>query len=127
MTVIRPSLEWKGWAPSSDEDVSRWGVLTDPDGLAGVCYVDNFCGVGQTIGTIHAYPEDLAKPYQTGNNPNYPHVGIGFSGQVIVWGYDLNNTQYGHWGNWLTNKGCCTTGNNSEIANPGWRYTIYVR
>ncbi len=115
-----------GWAPSSDDDVTRYGTLTQSD-LSGVCYVESFCGNGVTIGTLTAQPENQSKPYQTGNNPNYPHVGIGFSGQVIVWGYDLNNTSFGHWGNWLTNKACCTTGNEAGVMTPGWRYTIYVR
>ncbi|MCA9693083.1 MAG: hypothetical protein KC636_26035, partial [Myxococcales bacterium] len=116
-----------GWAKSSVDDVSRYGLLTDMNGLGGTCYVASYCGNNVTIGTIHAFPEDLSKPYQTGNQPNYPHVGIGFSGQVIVWGYDNNNTSYGHWGNWLTNKACCTAGNTDEVTVPGWRYTIYIR
>ncbi len=118
-----------GWAPSSDEDVSRWGLKTIPGGLVGAPYVDTYPGNAVNISPITAYPENITKnDYRTGTDPNYPHVGMGFSGQVITWGYDLNTTQHGHWANWFTNKGCCTTGNNQEIAdNPNWRYTIYIR
>ena len=63
----------------------------------------------------------------TGNSPGYPHVGLGFSGQIIVWGYDLNASAYGHWANWYDGNPCCNAGNTSAITTGGWRYVIYIR
>eukprot|EP00058_Branchiostoma_floridae_P013943 XP_002599431.1 hypothetical protein BRAFLDRAFT_106574 [Branchiostoma floridae] len=67
-------------------------------------------------------------PTQTGNQPNYPHVGLGWTGQQITWGYDLNTSPHGHWGNWFTSS-CCLTGNTADIRDAGnnWRYSILIR
>ena len=91
------------------------------------CYLDGLCSNGATIATMTVYPTGSVRDFQTGNSPSYPHVGIGWSGQIICWGYDLNNSSYGHWANWYDTKSCCTSGNTSEIQTPGWRYVIYIR
>ncbi|MCP4136910.1 MAG: hypothetical protein GY754_38420 [bacterium] len=74
-----------------------------------------------------AYPSGNTWVYYTGSDPSYPHVGIGYDSQAIVWGYDNNASSYGSWGNWNDTTGCCNAGNTSEIQNPGWRYVIYIR
>ena len=116
-----------GWAPSSSADVSRYATYTKNSGLVGECYLDGLCSNGATIATMTVYPTGSVRDFQTGNSPTYPHVGIGWSGQIICWGYDLNNSSYGHWANWYDTKSCCTSGNTSEIQTPGWRYVIYIR
>ena len=115
-----------GWASSSTADVTRYGTYATSS-LVGECYVDGYCGNGVAIATMDVVPTGSYRTFYTGNVPTYPHVGIGWSGQIIVWGYDLNNTSYGHWGNWYDTKSCCTAGNTSDITTSGWRYVIYIR
>jgi hypothetical protein len=115
-----------GWAASDTDDVSRWGVYTTST-LVGECYVDGYCGAGVAIATMDVEPTGSSRLFYTGNQPTYPHVGIGWSGQIITWGYDLNSSSYGNWANWYDTKSCCTSGNTSEMLTGGWRYTIYIR
>jgi hypothetical protein len=117
-----------GWAPSANDDVNRYGLHTDTSGLVGKCYVDGYCGAGVSIGNVEIQPTGNTREIYTGNSPSYPHVGLGFSGQIIIWGYDLNGSTYSSWANWYDGNACCNAGNTSDIAsNPSWRYTVYVR
>ncbi|MEC7988162.1 MAG: MopE-related protein [Myxococcota bacterium] len=116
-----------GWAASTEDDVSHYGLHTDSS-LAGKCYLDGYCGAGVSMGTFSIYPTGTTQGIFTGNSPTYPHVGMGFSGQIILWGYDLNASGYSHWGNWYDLNACCNAGNTSDISqNTNWRYTIYIR
>ncbi len=115
-----------GWAPAEESDVTRWGEYDQPTGLTGECYIDGYCGANELIANMHLQPQDTDLDVYTGNNPSYPHVGIGWTGQQILWGYDRNNTIYGHYCNWNKTT-CCLAGNTPEIQNPGWRYVIYIR
>ncbi|MCB9796701.1 MAG: hypothetical protein H6741_28715 [Alphaproteobacteria bacterium] len=117
-----------GWAPSDSDDVSHYGTYSDASGLSGDCYLDGYCGAGVAVGSFDIYPTGTTGlTVYTGNSPTYPHVGLGYSGQIILWGYDRNTTSYGPWANWYDTKSCCTSGNTSDIATAGWRYVIYVR
>jgi hypothetical protein len=115
-----------GWASSSSADVTRYGTYATAT-LVGECYVDGYCGNGVSIATMDVVPTGSSRTFYTGNVPTYPHVGIGWSGQIIVWGYDLNSSSYGHWGNWYDTKSCCTSGNTSDMTGSDWRYVIYIR
>jgi hypothetical protein len=117
-----------GWAPSANDDVNRYGRHSDPSGLVGKCYVDGYCGANVSIGNVEIQPTGNTREIYTGNSPSYPHVGLGFSGQIIVWGYDLNGSTYSSWANWYDGNPCCNAGNTSDIAsNSAWRYTVYIR
>jgi hypothetical protein len=116
-----------GWAPSDGDDVTRYGTYTDSGGLVGECYIDGYCGAGVAVSTFQIEPTGSSITIYTGNSPTYPHVGLGWSGQIICWGYDNNASSYGHWANWYDTKSCCTSGNTSDITTPGWRYVIYIR
>ena len=116
-----------GWATSSQSDVSRYGKLTDANGLAGLCYLDGFCGAGQEVGLFDLVPSGNSHVLSTGKATESPHVGLGFDDQVILWGYDRNGQNGSNWGNWNDEGPCCKAGNTPEIAVPGWRYVIYVR
>lgn len=115
-----------GWAPSADENVSRWGYYTR-SGLTGECYLDGYCGPNQAVAEFEIQPAGTRRTIYTGSDPTYPHVGLGFSGQIIVWGYDRNHSPNGGWGNWFDSNPCCNAGNTDEVTRPGWRYVIYVR
>ena len=114
-----------GWA-ASGSDVSRWGTYSSSS-LVGECYLDGYCGAGVAIATMDIEPTGNSRTIYTGNSPTYPHVGLGFSGQIITWGYDNNSSSYGHWANWYDNNPCCNSGNTSDMQNAGWRYVIYIR
>jgi hypothetical protein len=116
-----------GWAASENDDVTRYASYTDSGGLTGECYVDGYCGAGVTVATMTVVPTGSVRQFQTGNSPTYPHVGLGWNGQIITWGYDLNTSSYGNWANWYDTKSCCTAGATSEMLTRGWRYTIYIR
>ena len=116
-----------GWAPSDEDDVSRYATYTQSAGLVGECYVDGYCGANVTIATMTVVPTGSVRAFQTGNSPSYPHVGMGWSGQIITWGYDRNTSSYGNWANWYDTKSCCTSGNTSDMLTSGWRYTVYIR
>ena len=116
-----------GWAASDNDDVTRYATYTDAGGLTGECYVDGYCGAGTTIATMSVVPTGSLRSFQTGNSPTYPHVGMGWSGQIITWGYDRNTSPYGNWANWYDTKACCTAGATSDMLTSGWRYTIYIR
>ena len=116
-----------GWAASDNDDVTRYATYTDAGGLTGECYVDGYCGAGTTIATMSVVPTGSLRSFQTGNSPTYPHVGMGWSGQIITWGYDRNTSPYGNWANWYDTKACCTAGATSDMLTAGWRYTIYIR
>jgi len=116
-----------GWAASSSDDVTRWGVYTESSGLTGECYIDGYCGAYVAIASMDVEPTGSTRTFYTGSHPTYPHVGIGWSSQIITWGFDNNNSSYGHWANWYDTKSCCTAGNTADITTPGWRYTIYIR
>ena len=117
-----------GWAPNANSTVTRWGRANYGvnDSLNNKCYVDGYCGAAVDVGSFDIQPQGITKTIQTGNSPGYPHVGLGWTGQQIVWGYDLNNSSNGHWGNWYLSE-CCQTGNTGEMNTPGWRYVIYIR
>ena len=116
-----------GWAPSTTEDVTLYGWMTDNSGLAGACYVDGYCGTNVAVGDFYISTTGSTRTIYTGNSPGYPHVGLGFSGQIIVWGYDLNNSSYSHWGGWYDGNPCCAAGNTSEMPSAGGRYVMYLR
>ncbi|MCB9762176.1 MAG: hypothetical protein H6739_20420 [Alphaproteobacteria bacterium] len=116
-----------GWAASSTDDVSRYGTYTDASGLSGECYLDGYCGANVAIASMDILPTGNNRTIYTGNQPTYPHVGMGFSGQIILWGYDRNNSSYGNWANWYDLNSCCNAGNTSAIQTSGWRYVIYIR
>ena len=116
-----------GWAPSISDDVSRYGKLTDAEGLAGTCYLDGFCGPGQEVGEFDLVPTGNTRMLKTGKATDFPHVGLGFDDQTIVWGYDRNASQWSNWANWFDEGPCCKAGNTEAIATSGWRYTIYLR
>ena len=115
-----------GWAASASAVVTRWGWYQKSGGLANECYLTKTCGNGSTIATFTIYPQKITRALQTGNSPTYPHVGIGWTGQQILWGYDRNNSSYGNWANWNSSS-CCNSGNTSDARNASWRYVIYVR
>jgi len=116
-----------GWATSAQSDVSRYGKLTAPDGLAGLCYLDGFCGAGAEVGVFDIVPSGNSRKLSTGKASEAPHVGLGFDDQTIVWGYDRNGQNNSNWGNWDDEGPCCKAGNNADINVPGWRYVVYVR
>ncbi len=117
-----------GWAPTTTDDVSRYGTYSNSSGLASECYLGLLCGNGSNLATMTVVPTGTVQVFQTGNSPGYPHVGIGWSGQIIVWGYDNNASSYSHWANWYDTKSCCTSGNTSEMSgNTSWHYVIYIR
>ena len=115
-----------GWAASDTDDVSRYGHYATTS-LSGECYIDGYCGAGVAIATMTVEPTGSSRTFYTGNSPTYPHVGIGWSGQIITWGYDRNASSYGNWANWYDTKSCCTSGNTSDIGTADWRYVIYIR
>ncbi|XP_035674264.1 uncharacterized protein LOC118414357 [Branchiostoma floridae] len=117
-----------GWAKSSDDVVSHYGYYRDDLGLKGHCYIDGFCGDNTVVATMTSSVTREKKEIKTGNDPSYPHVGLGWTGQQITWGYDLNTSPHGHWGNWYTSS-CCLTGNTADIRDAGsnWRYSILIR
>ncbi len=116
-----------GWSASSQSDVSRYGKLTAANGLAGLCYLDGFCGAGQPVGEFDIVPTGNTRMLSTGKATEAPHVGLGFDDQIIVWGYDRNGQHSSNWGNWDDEGVCCKAGNTPEITAPGWRYVVYVR
>ncbi len=116
-----------GWAPSIGADVTRYGKLTVGTGLAGVCYIDGFCGPGQPVGEFDIVPTGNLRVLMTGKQTESPHVGLGFDDQIIVWGYDRNAQNGSNWGNWNDESPCCKAGNTPDITQVGWRYVIYVR
>ncbi len=115
-----------GYAVSPNDDVSRWGRDYNNANLLGYAYVDQYPGTGQYIGDLEISSGNTRSIF-TGNNPNYPHVGMGFSGQIILWGFDHNASPYSHWGNWYDNNPCCNAGNDSSVIQSEWRYVIYIR
>jgi hypothetical protein len=116
-----------GWAASDTDDVTKYGTYSDGVGMVGHCYVDGYCGANVAVGSFDIYPTGTTGlTVYTGSSPTYPHVGLGYSGQIILWGYD-RNTNYGPWANWYDTKSCCTSGNTADIETPGWRYVIYLR
>ncbi|XP_035674202.1 uncharacterized protein LOC118414327 [Branchiostoma floridae] len=117
-----------GWAKSSDDVVSHYGYYRDDLGLKGHCYIDGFCGDNTVVATMTSSVTREKKEIKTGSDPSYPHVGLGWTGQQITWGYDLNTSPHGHWGNWYTSS-CCLTGNTADIRDAGsnWRYSILIR
>ena len=116
-----------GWAPTLAGDVTRYGKLTKNDGLAGVCYLDGFCGAGQEVGEFDVVPTGNTRVLFTGKQADQPHVGLGFDDQIILWGYDRNAQNGSNWGNWDDEGPCCKAGNTPQITEIGWRYVIYVR
>ena len=121
-----------GWAPGPDgnglsQDVTHYGVYSDSAGLSGDCYLDGYCGAGVSVGDFYISTTGNTRTIYTGNSPSYPHVGLGFSGQIIVWGFDNNASSYGHWANWYDGNSCCNAGNTSDINGGAGRYVIYIR
>ena len=116
-----------GWAPAITGDVTRYGKLTSDTGLAGICYLDGFCGPGQVVGQFDIVPTGNVRVLSTGKMSESPHVGLGFDDQIIVWGYDRNAQHGSNWGNWDDEGPCCKAGNTPDITTVGWRYVIYLR
>ncbi len=116
-----------GWAPTIPGDVTRYGTLTRAEGLAGVCYLDGFCGAGKEVGEFDLTPNGSKRVLFTGKATDAPHVGLGFDDQIILWGYDRNAQHGSNWGNWDDEGPCCKAGNTPEITTVGWRYVIYLR
>jgi len=115
-----------GWAASSSADVTRYGTSKKSSGLASDCYLAKTCSNNASMGTFSIMPQKITRTLYTGNQPTYPHVGIGWTGQQILWGYDRNQSSHGPWANWVSSS-CCYSGNNAEAAKSGWRYVIYIR
>ena len=115
-----------GWGPVND-DIIEYGVNTNSNGLAGACYLDGYCGTNVAVGDFYISTTGTIRTIYTGNSPSYPHVGLGFSGQIIVWGYDRNNSSYGHWANWYDGNPCCNAGSTAGINGGVGRYVIYIR
>jgi hypothetical protein len=116
-----------GWAASPTDDVTQYGKYSDSSGLQGECYLDGYCGTNVAVADFYISTTGNTRTIYTGNNPSYPHVGLGFSGQIIVWGFDNNASSYSHWANWYDGNPCCNAGNTSTAQNSGWRYVIYIR
>ena len=121
-----------GWAPGPDgggnpQDVTHYGMSSDGSGLTGACYLDGYCGAGTMVGDFYISTSGNTRTIYTGNSPTYPHVGLGYSGQIIVWGFDNNSSSYGHWANWYDGNPCCNAGNTSDISGGAGRYVIYIR
>ncbi|XP_070551290.1 uncharacterized protein [Ptychodera flava] len=117
-----------GWAPSSDDIVSHFGYYMKTSGLRGECHIDGFCGNNQVMGVMKGSVTNSQRSYKTGSDPNYPHVGIGWTTQQIVWGYDNNGSPNGHWANWADTE-CCLAANDELMKRAGesWRYSILIR
>ena len=115
-----------GWAASSSAAVTRYGTYKKTGGLASDCYVAKTCGNNVAMASFSIMPQKITRTLYTGNSPGYPHVGIGWTGQQILWGYDKNQSSYGPWANW-NSSACCYSGNTAEAAKAGWRYVIYIR
>ena len=115
-----------GWAPDTTQDVTHFGMYSDSSGLAGDCYLDGYCGANVAVGDFYISSSGNIRTIYTGNSPTYPHVGLGYSGQIIVWGYDRNNSSLGNWANWYDGNPCCNAGNQSPGGSSG-RYVIYIR
>lgn len=117
-----------GWAASASDAVTHYGRHTNPSGLANTCFLGQLCSNGGLVGSFEIQPTGNTRDIFTGNSPTYPHVGLGFSGQSILWGYDNNASAYSHWGNWYDENPCCNSGNDASILTTDpWRYVIYVR
>ncbi|MCY1057891.1 DUF4215 domain-containing protein [Nannocystis sp. SCPEA4] len=116
-----------GWAPTSGSDVARYGRLEVAEGLAGVCYLDGYCGPGVDVGEFDIVPTGNTRLLRTGDGDDFPHVGLGFDEQIMLWGYDRQSSIFSNWANWNDQNMCCKAGNVEAIEVPGWRYTIYVR
>jgi cysteine-rich repeat protein len=116
-----------GWAPTSGSDVTRYGRLVRPEGLAGVCYLDGYCGAGVEVGVFDIVPTGNTRTLRTGDDDDFPHVGLGYDDQIMVWGYDRQASIYSNWANWNDEVACCKAGNVEAIEVPGWRYVIYLR
>ena len=117
-----------GWAPSASAEVDHYGTYTRDGGLADECYLTKTCANGGAVANFTIFPSGNERQMFTGNNPSYPHVGLGYSGQIILWGYDLNNSSFGNWANWYDLNACCNVGNDSDVQdNNAWHYVIYVR
>ncbi len=116
-----------GWAPTIPGDVTRYGTLTKAEGLAGVCYLDGYCGAGKEVGEFDLTPNGSKRVLFTGKATDAPHVGLGFDDQIILWGYDRNQQHGSNWGNWDDEGPAGKAGNTPEITTVGWRYVIYVR
>ena len=80
-----------GWIHSS-KDVAEYGMYPTAVGYRELL-LDGYCGANVAVGifislqqvtrTLHRYPTGIRN-------------GLGFSGQIIVWGYDLNASSYGN-------------------------------
>ncbi|PCC75195.1 DUF4215 domain-containing protein [Nannocystis exedens] len=116
-----------GWAPTSGSDVARYGRLESQAGLSGVCYLDGFCGAGVEVGDFDIVPTGNTRTLRTGDDDDFPHVGLGYDEQIMLWGYDRQASIFSNWANWNDQGMCCKAGNIEAIEVPGWRYTIYVR
>ncbi len=117
-----------GWAPSSSDDVTHYGTYSVSSGLAGVCHLDGYCGDDVNIATMTIQPSGNSRLIRTGNQPSYPHVGMGYDGQIITWGFDNNGSSFSQWANWYDGNPCCEAGNDSSIQTSlPWRYVIYIR
>jgi hypothetical protein len=113
-----------GWAPKGST-VTRWAQM-QATSLKSACHVSGYCGDNVTIGTFTIQPQNIVKDLQTGNQPSYPHVGLGWTGQQILWGWDNNASTYGNWANFVVST-CCLSGNDEQVQAAGWRYVLYIR
>jgi len=116
-----------GWGPSTELDLTRYARLTDEAGLAGLCYLDGYCGDGTLVGSFDMWPTGNTRLLSTGNGDDFPHVGLGFGDQTIVWGYDRNASNLNNWANLYDEGPSGKAGNTADINVPGWRYAIYIR
>jgi cysteine-rich repeat protein len=116
-----------GWGPSTQLDITRYARLTDTDGLDGLCYLDGYCGPGAAVGTFDMVPTGNTRVLSAGKETDFPHVGLGFDDQIIVWGHDRQASNLNNWANLYDEGPCCKAGNTPDINLPGWRYVIYVR
>ena len=122
-----------GWSPYSNQAVTHYGIMTSSEGLKGVCYLDGYCGESKAVGSFVSSVTGHTQIIYSGDLPTYPHVGLGYASQVIVWGYDHNaktlaNGVVTHWANWNDDQACCLAGATDDIALADtWRYAILIR
>ena len=111
-----------GWAPSDEDDVSRYATYT----RAGTGR--NFRRQVLRCERHHRHDDrgsdGLGPGLQTNNSPSTPTSG--WDGRSIIPGATTGTTPAWQLGQLYDTKSCCTSGNTSDMLTSGWRYTVYI-